>query len=397
MVAQAAGRAARPTLDPLAFAEPAGARRRRRRATGDRGASVRTPSFCSGCPHNRSTQLPEGSRALAGIGCHGMAMFLRPGQHARPSSHMGGEGMIWLGQQPFTDEKHVFANLGDGTYAHSGSLAIRQAVAAQRADHLQAAGQRLRVDDRRPADRRRADAGADGRRARAPKACRRSSSSPTTRRSTRAVKLPAGVPVQHRSRAGAPCSSELREYPGVSVIVYEQPCATERRRLRKRGKWEDPAKRTLHQQRGLRRLRRLRQGRPTACRSSRWRPSSAASGASTSRRATRTFSCVEGFCPSFVTVHGGRLRKPDKTLGGRTLDAASSVPEPAMPASPAQAPFNVLVGGIGGTGVVTIGQVLGVAAHLDGTHARVAGRDGPGAEVRRGAVAPALRARSRRS
>ena len=216
---------------------------------------MRSPGFCAGCPHNRSTPVPEGSRALAGIGCHWMATLVNPQQTAT-ASHMGGEGAMWLGQEPFTNEEHVFANIGDGTYAHSGSLAIRQAIAAdvpitykilfngfvsmtggqpieggmtptQILAELVAEGVKklaLVVDD---LDR------------------------------YAGVQLPPNVTLRHRDAMDA-TQREFREYKGVSVILYDQPCATERRRLRKRGKWADPAIRTFHQSRRLRRLRRLR-------------------------------------------------------------------------------------------------------------------------------------------
>lgn len=320
-------------------------------------AIARTPSFCSGCPHNRSTKLPAGSRAIAGIGCHGMQVFLDP-QNCKTVAQMGGEGMHWMGQQPFTSEKHVFANIGDGTYAHSGSLAIRQAVAfnapityklllngfvsmtggqevmggqsvSQLVNGLKADGvQRIVVVSDEPEKYTGPD-------------------------------LSSGAPVVHRNQLER-VQEELREYPGVSVLIYEQACATERRRLRKQGKWDDPPKRTFINsavcegcgdcgkvstclsieplETPLGRKRRINQ---SSC--------------------NKDFSCVEGFCPSFVTVHGGRLRRPDQ---GERVREPFAVPEPALPVL--AGPFNVLVAGIGGTGVVTIGQVLAMAAHIDG-------------------------------
>ncbi len=347
-------------------------------AAAQTAAVVRTPSFCSGCPHNRSTKLPAGSRALAGIGCHGMQVFLDP-ENCKTVAQMGGEGMHWLGQQPFTEEKHVFANLGDGTYAHSGSLAIRQAVAAgvpitykllangfvsmtggqpiaggqtiaQMVDALRADGvQKIVVvtDDLSKYE---------------------------------TVKFPDGVPLKHRAEMES-VQKELREYPGVSVIVYEQPCATERRRLRKQGKWEDPAKRSFINSAVCEGCGDC--GKVSTCLSI--EPLDTEFGRKrriNQSSCNKDFSCVDGFCPSFVTVHGGSLRKPDK--GERTL-APFEVPEPALPALEARSrPFNVLVGGIGGTGVITIGQVLGVAAHVDGTH--VASLDMMGMAQKYGAV-----------
>jgi len=346
-------------------------------ATADK-AVVRTPSFCSGCPHNRSTKLPEGSRALAGIGCHGMQVFLDPA-NCKTVAQMGGEGMHWLGQQPFTSEKHVFANLGDGTYAHSGSLAIRQAVAAgvpitykllvngfvsmtggqpiaggqsiaQMVDALRADGvQRIVV----VTDELQKYAG---------------------------VQFSGDTPLKHRSEMDS-VQKELREYPGVSVIVYEQPCATERRRLRKQGQWDDPPKRSFINSAVCEGCGDC--GKVSTCLSI--EPLETEFGRKrriNQSSCNKDFSCVEGFCPSFVTVHGGQLRKPEKSSH---RPEPFAVPEPAVPALAGRGrPFNLLVGGIGGTGVVTIGQVLGVAAHLDGSH--VASLDMMGMAQKYGAV-----------
>jgi indolepyruvate ferredoxin oxidoreductase len=320
-------------------------------------AVVRTPSFCSGCPHNRSTKLPAGSRALAGIGCHGMQIFL-DNANCKTVAQMGGEGMHWLGQQPFTEESHVFANLGDGTYAHSGSLAVRQAVASgvpitykilvngfismtggqtiQGGQSVERIVQALRADgvqrivvvtdtpDKYPGQR------VDG-----------------------------DVPVRPRSEMDV-VQRELREYRGVSVVVYEQRCATERRRLRKKGQWEDPPKRAFINTAvcegcgDCSKVSTCLSVEPVDTEFGRKRRINQSS-------CNKDFSCVEGFCPSFVTVHGGALRKPS-TDGARSRQPFA-VPEPELPAL-AQ-PFNVLVGGIGGTGVVTIGQTLAMAAFVD--------------------------------
>ncbi len=318
----------------------------------------RTPSFCSGCPHNRSTKLPPGSRVLAGIGCHGMQLFLDPA-NCKTISQMGGEGMHWIGQQPFTEERHVFANLGDGTYAHSGSLAIRQAVAAgvpitykllvngfvamtggqtiiggqsvaKIVDALRADGvERIVVVTDDPAK-------------------------------YASVRFADGVPVLPRTEMES-VQKELREYPGVSVIVYEQPCAAERRRLRKQGKWEDPPKRAFINSAVCEGCGDC--GKVSTCLSI--EPLDTELGRKrriNQSSCNKDFSCVEGFCPSFVTVYGGQLRKPEKS--SRAIEPFD-VPEPVLPVL--RQPFNVLVGGIGGTGVVTIGQVLAMAAYLDGT------------------------------
>ncbi len=326
------------------------------RALSNRPAPVRSPGFCAGCPHNRSTRVPEGSRALAGIGCHTMAMFVNPMQ-TTTVSHMGGEGAMWLGQQPFTRQSHVFANIGDGTYAHSGVLAVRQAVAAdvpitykilyngfvsmtggqpieggmtpvQILSELAAEGVKkmaLVVDD-------------PGR--------------------YLGVPLPPGVSLRHRD-AMDETQREFREYKGVSAILYDQPCATERRRLRKRGKWADPAIRTfIHPEvcEGCGDCGKVSNCMAIEPLETEWGRKRRINQSS----CNKDFSCVDGFCPSFVTVHGGRLRKPD-AVAPRDLPP---VPEPPLPAIGER--YNVLVAGIGGAGVVTVSQTLAVAAYLDG-------------------------------
>ena len=323
----------------------------------------RTPSFCSGCPHNRSTKLPEGSRAMAGIGCHGMAVFLDPA-NTKTVAQMGGEGMHWLGQQPFTDEKHVFANLGDGTYAHSGSLAIRQAVAANvPITYKLLANGFVSMTGGQPI--------AGGQTVPQMVEALRSDgvqkivvvTDDLDKYAT--AKFPDGVPLKHRSELEN-VQKELREFPGVSVIVYEQPCATERRRLRKQGKWEDPAKRSFINSAVCEGCGDC--GKVSTCLSI--EPLETEFGRKrriNQSSCNKDFTCTEGFCPSFVTVHGGKLRKPDKSAA-KTLEPFE-VPEAVVPSLAGRSnPYNLLVGGIGGTGVITIGQVLGVAAHIDGSH-----------------------------
>ncbi len=345
---------------------------------------IRAPSFCSGCPHNRSTKLPEGSRALAGIGCHTIAMLQNPLQ-TTTVSHMGGEGAMWLGQQPFTEEKHVFANMGDGTYFHSGFLAIRQAIAAHAPMTYKilvngfvsmTGGQP--VDGELTIPRMAAELVAEG-----AKEVVVVSDDPDKYASTPELQLPPSVTVYHRSELEA-VQRRLREISDLTILIYDQACATERRRLRKRGKWVDPQKRSFINtavcegcgdcgkvsncmsiepvETALGRKRRINQG---SC--------------------NKDYTCVEGFCPSFVTVHGGSLRKlgaPASATGksGPSYDllrTSKSVPaSPDTAASwalplpqierPVSRAVSILITGIGGTGVVTIGQTLGMAAHLDG-------------------------------
>ncbi len=328
------------------------------KARSNRPTPARNPGFCAGCPHNRSTRVPEGSRALAGIGCHTMAMFVNPMQ-TTTVSHMGGEGAMWLGQQPFTRQQHVFANLGDGTYAHSGVLAVRQAVAAdvpitykilyngfvsmtggqpieggmtpvQILSELAAEGVKkmaLVVDD-------------PGR--------------------YLGVPLPPGVSLRHRD-AMDETQREFREFKGVSVILYDQPCATERRRLRKRGKWADPAIRAfIHPEvcEGCGDCGKVSNCMAIEPLETEWGRKRRINQSS----CNKDFSCVEGFCPSLVTVHGGRLRKVD--VATPLSGYLPAIPEPVLPEMGER--YSVLVAGIGGAGVVTVSQTLAVAAYLDG-------------------------------
>ena len=341
-------------------------------------APVRTPSFCSGCPHGRSTKVPDGSRALAGIGCHTMAMFVDPTK-TTTVSHMGGEGAMWLGQQPFTSEKHVFANMGDGTYFHSGFLAIRQAVAA----HVPITYKLLHngfvsMTGGQPIDGELSIPGVLGElAAEGVKKLALVSDEPAK---WQGVALPAGTTVHHRSELDA-VQRTFREYPDVSVIVYDQACATERRRLRKRGKWEDPAKRAFINSAVCEGCGDC--GKVTQCMSI--EPLETDFGRKrriNQSTCNKDFSCTEGFCPSFVTVQGGRLRKAAASSGGAAGGAAAIDPRAAalaaaearfatMPEPTLRRPdrsFSILVAGIGGTGVVTIGQTLAVAAHIEGLY-----------------------------
>ena len=319
---------------------------------------VRMPNFCSGCPHNTSTVVPEGSRAMPGIGCHGMAMWIRP-ETTGTVTHMGGEGMFWVGQSSFTDERHVFVNIGDGTFYHSGSLALRQAVAARVRvtykvlynGYVSMTGGQHHDGDVTVA--RIIDI------ARAEGVGRIVVVTDDTGRYD-GVTLPDGVTLRPRVELDA-VQRELREFDGVSVLVYDQACATELRRLRKRKKPPDPDKRTFISadvsegcgdcgvksncmsveplETELGRKRRINQ---SSC--------------------NKDFSCVEGFCPSFVTVHGGQLRRPAR--GGAAGGDWPALPEPTLRG--VEGGYNVLLAGIGGTGIVTVGTVLGQAAQLDG-------------------------------
>ncbi len=321
----------------------------------------RTPWFCSGCPHNTSTRVPEGSRAVAGIGCHYMTVWMD--RSTSTFTQMGGEGVSWVGQFPFTQDKHVFANLGDGTYFHSGLLAIRQSIAAgvnitykilyndavamtggqqvgerpeghsvlQIMNSLKAEGvAKLVIVTDEPQKY-------DG------------------------VPLAAGVTVHHRDELDR-IQRELREIAGCTALIYDQTCATEKRRRRKRGKLATPDKTVIINElvcegcgdcsvksnclsvepveTPFGRKRRINQ---STC--------------------NKDYSCVNGFCPSFVTIEGGQLKKPKKEKKG-DLASLPPIPEPVLPV--AEEAWGIVVGGVGGTGVITIGSLLGMAAHLDG-------------------------------
>ncbi len=318
---------------------------------------MRLPSFCSGCPHNTSTRLPDGSRALAGIGCHTIAALNNP-HNTMMVSHMGGEGVLWTGQAPFTDEPHVFANMGDGTYFHSGLLAIRQAVASK-ADMTykllyngfvsMTGGQP--VDGELSVPRTIAQLQSEG--------VAHIIVVTEDLERVHGVGVPTGVPIRHRSELDA-VQRELRAMKGTTVLIYDQACATERRRLRKRGKWADPKIRTfIHpeicegcgdcgQKSGCLSIEpldtdlgRKRQINQSSC--------------------NKDFSCVQGFCPSFVTVHGA---EPRASAGSVKAPAEAELPLPNTTVGGDQ--LGVLFTGIGGTGVVTVGAIVSMAAHIDG-------------------------------
>ncbi|MCP5188326.1 MAG: indolepyruvate ferredoxin oxidoreductase family protein [Pseudomonadales bacterium] len=320
----------------------------------------RVPHFCSGCPHNTSTRVPEGSHALGGIGCHYMATWM-PDRDTDTFTQMGGEGATWIGQAPFTDTKHVFQNLGDGTYFHSGILAIRAAVSAGvnitykilYNDAVAMTGGQpidgtLNVEDliyqlRGERVRRIALVSDDPDRWRG-----------------RFAGVP-GYSLHHRDELDA-LQKELREFEGTSVIVYQQTCAAEKRRRRKKGILEDPAKRlfinaavcegcgdcsiksnclsVLPKETALGRKRQIDQ---SSC--------------------NKDYSCANGFCPSFVTVIGGELKKP--SVGMHSIDGLfKPLPEPTLPSL--ERPWNTVVTGIGGTGVLTITALVAMAAHIEG-------------------------------
>ncbi len=328
----------------------------------------RVPHYCPGCPHNVSTQVPEGARASAGIGCHYMVTWMD--RNTDTFTQMGGEGATWCGQAPFTETAHIFQNLGDGTYFHSGSLAIRQAVAAGvNITYKILYNDAVAMTGGQPVDG--------------------SLSVPQIAHQVRSEGVetivvlsddigkwsdpslfPGNVEFLDRRQLDA-VQERLRAVKGTSVLIYDQVCATEKRRRRKRGKLVDPAKRVfvntlvcegcgdcgkksfcvavLPKETEFGRKREIDQ---SSC--------------------NKDYSCVEGFCPSFVTVHGGTPRR------GKKVDAAARLADLPLPTitTDLARPWNILITGVGGTGVVTIGALIGMAGHLEGRGATVLDQTG---------------------
>jgi indolepyruvate ferredoxin oxidoreductase len=323
-----------------------------------RVTAVRQPYFCSGCPHNTSTRVPEGSRAVAGIGCHFMAVWMN--RNTATFTHMGAEGAPWIGQAPFTNEKHIFANLGDGTYFHSGLLAIRAAVAAK----VNMTYKILYNDAVAMTGGQRVDGPLD------PPIISRQLAAEGVRpivvvtdephKYPPATHWAPGATIRHRDELDA-VQKELRETPGVSALIYDQTCASEKRRRRKRNEYPDPAVRAVINEMvcegcgDCSAKSNCLSVEPLETEFGRKRTINQSS-------CNKDFSCLKGFCPSFVTVEGGKLRK-----GCSASKAADDLPPLPEPAAPHLAgPYGVLLTGIGGTGVITIGQIIAMAAHLEG-------------------------------
>jgi len=337
----------------------------------------RQPWFCSGCPHNTSTKVPEGSRAMAGIGCHFMSLWMD--RSTTGFTQMGGEGVPWVGQQPFSNDQHIFANIGDGTYFHSGILAVRQSVAAgvnitykilyndavamtggqpigeraeghsviQIAQSMRAEGaKRIVIVTDEP--EKYEPVGQNG--------------VPGT-----LLGLPEGVAIEHRDDLDQ-VQRSMREIKGCTVIIYDQTCATEKRRRRKRGTMVDPAVRVVINEA-------VCEGCGDCSSQSNClsvEPLETDHGRKRSinqSTCNKDQSCVKGFCPSFVTVEGGQLRKKNKADNRRDPAQLGELPEPELPSLTRgvyPGGYGIVVAGVGGTGVITIGQLLGMAAHIEG-------------------------------
>ncbi len=316
----------------------------------------RTPYFCSGCPHNTSTVVPDGMRAYAGIGCHYMAQWMD--RNTLGYTHMGGEGANWIGEAPFSNRDHVFQNLGDGTYNHSGYMAIRAAIAAgtnitykilYNDAVAMTGGQTHEGTLTVPLIAR--QVAAEG-------VKRIAVVSDEPDKYPSGTEWPKGITFHHRDDLNA-VQREFATVPGTSVLIYDQTCAAEKRRRRKRGTFPDPDKRVIINELVCEGCGDC--GVKSNCVSvqplqTEWGRKRTIDQSS----CNKDYSCVKGFCPSFVTVHGGKPKRGTAVAEGEV----QGLPEPILPAI--GKPYGVIVTGIGGTGVVTIGGVLGMAAHLEG-------------------------------
>lgn len=324
-------------------------------------SAKRIPYFCSGCPHNTSTKVPEGSRALAGIGCHFMALWMD--RNTETFTHMGGEGVSWVGQAPFVEDDHVFVNLGDGTYYHSGYMAVRQAVASgENMTYKILFNDAVAMTGGQQVDGPLSVA-AITRQVEAEGASKIVVVSDEPDKYPTGTHFAHGVTVHHRDEMDS-IQRDLREHPGVTVIVYDQTCAAEKRRRRKRGTFPDPAKRVMINEQ-------VCEGCGDCSVKSNCLSVVPVETEFGRKRAidqsscNKDYSCVNGFCPSFVTIEGGGLRKPDTEtpVGAESAFDGIDLPEPRLPAL--AEPYGILVTGVGGTGVVTIGALLGMAAHIE--------------------------------
>jgi indolepyruvate ferredoxin oxidoreductase len=317
----------------------------------------RIPYFCSGCPHNSSTRVPEGSRAYAGIGCHYMAQWMD--RKTLGYTQMGGEGANWIGEALFSKRDHVFQNIGDGTYNHSGYLAIRAAIASGVTmtykilfnDAVAMTGGQSN-DGGLTCDQIARQVAAEG-------ASKVVVVTDEPWKYAKDTDWPRGLTVHHRDELDA-VQRELATVPGTSVLIYDQTCAAEKRRRRKRGAFPDPDKRVVINDLvcegcgdcGVK--SNCVSVQPLATEWGRKRTIDQSS-------CNKDFSCLNGFCPAFVTVHGAQLKKGEGVAEPAHWPA---LPKPAVPLI--NHPYSVIVTGVGGTGIVTIGAILGMAAHLEG-------------------------------
>jgi len=324
--------------------------------------ATRTPYFCSGCPHNTSTKVPEGSQAASGIGCHVMASWMN--RRTAGFAQMGGEGVPWIATSMFNGGRHLFQNIGEGTWYHSGSLAIRQAVAARANITFKILyNDAVAMTGGQPVDGP-ASPAAIARSCRAEGVSRIALVTEDLARIDRAA-FPGGTTFHHRTELDA-VQRELRDISGVTVIVYDQVCATEARRRRKRGEAPTPSRTVVINEA-------VCEGcgdcsvesnclsvEPVETEYGRKRRINQAS-------CNKDYSCLQGFCPSFVTIEGATLRKRQSDHDAAALAAGLPQPDPVD----LDRPWNLLVAGVGGTGVVTVGALVSMAAHLEGLAASV--------------------------
>jgi indolepyruvate ferredoxin oxidoreductase len=322
-----------------------------------RDIAQRIPYFCSGCPHNSSTVVPEGMRAYAGIGCHFMAQWMD--RSTLGYTQMGGEGANWVGEAPFSKRGHVFQNIGDGTYNHSGYMAIRAAIAAKTNITY-----KILFNDAVAMTGGQANDGG----LTVPQVARQVAAEGAKRvvvvtdepdKYPSDTAWPTGLTIHHRDDL-MEVQKGLAEIPGVTVLIYDQTCAAEKRRRRKRHTFPDPDKRVIINELVCEGCGDC--GVKSNC------VSVQPLGTEWGRKRTidqsscnKDFSCVKGFCPSFVTVHGAKLKKGAGVAADHELPV---LPEPKLPAIART--YNIIITGVGGTGIVTIGGILGMAAHLEG-------------------------------
>ena len=319
--------------------------------------AVRIPYFCSGCPHNSSTVVPAGSRAYAGIGCHYMAQWMD--RSTLGFTQMGGEGANWIGEAPFSKRPHVFQNIGDGTYNHSGYMALRASIASGvnvtykilYNDAVAMTGGQMN-DGNLSVWKIANQVAAEG-------AKRVVVVSDEPKKYPPGIDWPKGISFHHRDDLQA-VQQELTQIPGCTVLIYDQTCAAEKRRRRKRGTFPDPDKRVIINELvcegcgdcGVK--SNCVSVQPLETEFGRKRTIDQSS-------CNKDYSCVKGFCPSFVTVHGAKLKKGRGIVQDQEV---VTLPEPSHPKLGQT--YNIIVTGVGGTGIVTIGGILGMAAHLEG-------------------------------
>lgn len=325
--------------------------------------ATRTPYFCSGCPHNTSTKVPEGSKALAGIGCHFMASWMD--RETSSLIQMGGEGVNWAASSLFTGKDHIFQNLGEGTWYHSGSMAIRQAVAARaNITYKVLYNDAVAMTGGQPVDGP-ISVQAIAQEARAEGVERIALVSDMPEKFA-VQDFPFGTTIHHRRELDA-VQRELREVKGVSLLIYEQTCASEKRRRRKRGTYPEPDKVVV-----INEL--VCEGcGDCSVESNCLSVEPVETEFGPKRRINQSscnkdFSCVNGFCPSFVTLEGVKRKKRNKTPFDLTT-LGLQLAEPELPAL--ERPFDLLITGVGGTGVITVGALVTMAAHLEGSGATV--------------------------